>query len=98
MVLGCSQHSYRCSVLTVRVSPCLAQVLGDTGSSLTGPAGRIFYLLERAMETKKILADLQAREETLQLKLRDEVRCGCFRECSGCFKESSGRSRWFYER
>jgi hypothetical protein len=41
---------------------------------LTGPAGRIFYLLERAMETKKILADLQAREETLQLKLRDEVR------------------------
>lgn len=50
------------------------EVLGDTGSSLTGPAGRIFYLLERAMETKKILADLQAREETLQLKLRDEVR------------------------
>lgn len=50
------------------------EVLGDTGSSLTGPAGRIFYLLERATETKKMLADLQAREEQLQLKLRDEVR------------------------
>jgi hypothetical protein len=63
-------------VVAARQPDVIAQepVAGDTGSSLSGSAGRVYYLLEKSTTAKRQLNELQAREQDLQAQLKDEIR------------------------
>jgi hypothetical protein len=54
--------------ITTRIRPEV-EVLGDTGSSMSGSAGRIYYLLEAASNSRKKLLQLQEQEAQLRGEL-----------------------------
>merc|ERR1719171_2777105 len=58
--------------ISTRIRPEV-EVLGDTGSSMSGSAGRIYYLLERASESRKKLIQLQEQEEQLRAELTSDL-------------------------
>jgi hypothetical protein len=58
--------------ISTRIRPEV-EVLGDTGSSMSGSAGRIYYLLERASESRKKLLQLQEQEEQLRAELASDL-------------------------
>merc|ERR1719146_344190 len=58
--------------ISTRIRPEV-EGLGDTGSSMSGSAGRIYYLLERASESRKKLIQLQEQEEKLRAELASDL-------------------------